>query len=132
MKLLRCPAKIDLSAFSDGELSERVTKEVEGHLAHCPSCADEVKSLTQLKQTIQTLTFEEYHGQVSLPTKVTGSGFGWKQALAICTVVVFLLGTSLYYEFFDSRTQLASVEELLVEHALGEQLHVSSYGLFGN
>jgi hypothetical protein len=47
-----CPNESDLSAWIDGELSERERSTIESHIAHCESCSKIIQEFEQLRHTL--------------------------------------------------------------------------------
>lgn len=48
-----------LSAYADGELSADETRVVEEHLASCPSCAEDLKTMNEIEQRLRRFSKEE-------------------------------------------------------------------------
>ena len=47
--------RADLSAYLDGELSQRATRKLESHLATCPGCTAELEGLRETRATLRSL-----------------------------------------------------------------------------
>lgn len=132
MKILRCPTKLSLSAFIDHELSQKEYKKIAKHLTGCESCSKEVTSLKELTSQLQSLAVDFYDKPVIIPKGKKLYHTKRKPAIALCVFIIITLSVSFYYEVLQPRYQLEKMQPYISEHLLGERLHVSSYGLFGN
>ena len=127
---MHCPEPIDLSAFVDGELTEKKQKEIQEHAVQCEGCAREIASLRDLTSRLQKLPLEQYHLCFSFDS-VKRKTLWIKPAIVVCLLLA-TLGVSYCLESIQLHRHLEQLGELKIEHALGEQLQVRSYGLFGN
>ncbi len=62
----KCPRRVDLSAYADGELSEVARERIAAHLKGCAACRRELDSLTALSGEVRS-AFQELAQAAALP-----------------------------------------------------------------
>lgn len=66
----RCPRRVDLSAYADGELSEAARERIAAHLKECAACRRELDSLTALSSEVRS-AFQELAQAAALPGRAS-------------------------------------------------------------
>lgn len=61
-----CPAKAELSAYVDGELSAELQAAIESHLTACTDCREYLRELKRTSETLRHL-FQEAANQIIVP-----------------------------------------------------------------
>lgn len=124
---MRCPQKVDLSAYLDQELPQRHMAKLDRHIQECVQCQGALRDLREAVSYLQSIPLKQC--PVLFSAKYRGS-LRWKPALAVGLALFFSI--IVYTNTFAPEQLPPGIEEYIADHSLGEQLHPQSYGLFGN
>lgn len=129
-----CPTKVTLSAFVDSELSSKEQEAIRQHLTCCVNCCQIVEEMERLVRQLQSIPKERYGGTIIIPQQKNTYHQKWRiwQAVAAVGIIAIIISYVSYIQIFHDPIQAELVETYVVEHTMGQVLHVQSFGLYGN